>query len=384
VVSRDGIWWYAPPNESASPGSDHLYFKAFWTDPVWCPTNCGGSIPLHEGSTRVAALDPATSRILLATTSGDSGSPNFHTSLYLAGPWGDNPLLLHEPAGDVDGAAFSPDGRWLLYVTEQNNEPTSRRLWVSRVPESAGVGVYGRPRQLGFLQLHDDTSAVLTGRFLHSHDGQTLLAVTRRTGFGERLSVYSLTDSDSTNLDGFGWPSGALRPYASQIDLVEPESTYGHHASAFAHKGLTLANHWQQGLRSQLSLYSRDGDRTMRYTFPFPLSGSLPARLYFSPHDDYLVATLSGRPGAGGDSIENVYVTPLNRDQAPGTPQFLTSIRLPQTSNHPTLALPASGTHLVYVNDAQALMTARYTGEKFTLLAEHVAAVWDMHAGPDK
>jgi hypothetical protein len=383
IFSRDGIWWFAPPDESASPGSEILYFRSFQTDRVFCPTTCGNTIPLHEGSTRVAALDPSTSRILLATTSGDSGSPNFHTSLYLAGPWGNNPLLLHEPAGDVDGATFSTDGRWLLYLTEQNNEPTSRRLWVLRVPDSDGIGAYGRPRQIGFLQFLGDTSAVLTGRFLHSHDGQTPLVITRRTGFGKRLSVFSLADSDSTNLDGFGWPSGALRQIASQIDLVEPDSTYGYEASAFAHKGLALAQHWQQGLRSQISLYSYEADRTLRYTFPFPLTGSRPAEIYFSPLDDYLAVVLSGRPGAGGDSVQNIYVTKVNRDQAPGSPQLLASTPLPQGPYHPTFALPRSGTHIVYINDAQALRAARYSGEKDTLLAEHAAAVWDLKAEPD-
>jgi hypothetical protein len=322
--------------------------------------------------------------MLLARTSGTSGSPNFHTSLYIAGPLGDNPFLLHEPAGDVDGAAFSPDGRWLVYSTEQNNETSSRRLWVSRVPESAGVGVYGRPRQLGFLQWQDEgAGADLTGQFLYSHNGETLLAATRRTGYGKRLSVYSLTDSDSANLDGFGWPTGAIRTFASQIELVEPESIYGHTASVFAHKGLMFANHWQQGLRSQLSIYSREGDRTMRYTFTFPLSGSRPAQLYFSPFDDYLVASLSVRPGTAPESVENVYVTPVTRDRPPGAPQFLVAARRQQSPELPTLALPASGTHLVYINDAQALRSARYTGEKDTLLAEHVAAVWDLKAEPD-
>ena len=368
VFSSQGLWWYSA---RAHYGISLHYFE--WDATLQgCDAPCVTRIHQQE-KRRVVALDPPRSRTLLVVTSGTPGGLDRRANLYLAGPRGENPMPLYETQGDVYRAAFSPDGRWIVYMT-QEKAGVVRRAWVAPVPHLETASSM-RPRQLTMLQSRGAwAGAQLTAAFLPSQEGQTFLAVSRRSGFGERLTVYGLQSSQSLNLDGFGWPSGALQRAASYSGPVEPGNAHRYDQGAFSHGGLALASRRQRSSQAWIEIYSDEAEKARHYSMPIPAHAGQAVSLRFAPRDDYLVANISNKD----DATEAVYLARINHEGRAGGPQLLTHAGLPISYDMPTLALPAAGTHIVYVSPTEELRARAYTDTEETVLAENVTAVWNL------
>jgi hypothetical protein len=371
--SQYGLWWKSPRGPSTFDGYDLLYSRPYYLAP-------SGTVRVdtlgQDG--RIVALDSPRSRIVIAESIGEARSSAKFSRIYIAGPAGENPLLLHELAGDVYQASFSRDGEWLLYVAQENGEKITRTVWVLPLLE----GSAGRPRKLSSISWSGlEMNVGLTASFLPL-EGRQHVIVSRTDGKTEQLTTYALELRRGEG--GTIWQiatSVGANSYTLSSGLGRTGSL---DAGAFSHDGgYVVSTRRQKGEIAALELGDRR-DGTIGWTRePLTVFDQQTVRISFTPHDDYLMAVVRNPDGINRGSTEAVYVVPVE-DGRLGQPRYAGGAGIPYSREMPTIALPHDGSVLVYVNPARELKAVFFeeAGDEISV-AQHVKAVWSLHTDTD-
>jgi hypothetical protein len=377
VFSQYGLWWYSPRGRSTFDGYELFYARPYYL----APTATVRVSTSGEGA-RIAALDPPRSRIVIAESIGESRSSAKRNRLFIAGPAGEDPQLLHDLAGDVYQASFSPDGQWLLYVAQENGARITRTVWALPLLE----GGRGRPRQLSRISWSGiEMDVGLSASFLPVN-GRQQVVVSRADGKTEQLTIYAL--ELKRNERGVVWQ--AVTSVGANTHTIS--TTLGRSnrldAGAFAHDGSYIVSTrrqngeiWAPEGAAALELGDRrDGSLTWTRR-PLTVFDQQTVRITFAPRDDYLAVVVRNHDGINRGSTEGVHIVPVD-DGHLGEPRYAGGASIPYSRVMPTIALPPDGSVLAYVNAARELKAISFDDMEETHLAHNVKAVWSLRSDP--
>lgn len=359
IIGADGLWWH---NQS-------MMWDGYPQDAVYyVPRSGNGSTSPHmvagqSSDRKVIAFDPANSRLVISEASKDPASGEETTRLYLTEAGGENPVLLPGAGGSVRSASVSPDGRWLLYVSEQRKDAgTLRRAWAQSLqPDDEEVYPH-------FALLEPDYSARspierLNLKFVPSSGRPTRVLVTYVQGGIESLSGYDL----ETHREYSIW-AGRTAGFASEdVAGFSPGGDY-----------LASPRRYETGNLLEMIRLSRP-DYQRWFNVPLPMPEDRPAEVSFSPLGDYILAAVKNYRHLRGRLSQNLYAAQV--DDAGGLHQVkLLAITL--LSGVPTVATPRSGKFLAYIDNQGDLHSLHYDGTRDLIIAHDVTAVWNLGENP--
>jgi hypothetical protein len=297
----------------------------------------------------VLALDPAHKRVLLVNALPDTTAG----TLYLAAADGhDEQIVAAAVSGnEVLDAAFSPQGPYLVLITQQRTSDLIQTLWLFDLTTDRAVVLDA---------IHSDgvQPTRLNAFFLPGAEPQRVL-VNHLDEQGEWLSLYTLPGETSTLL----WSGPALmRRY--EAAAVSPDS-------------LTLAVHSQVGNSGDFALLSLDGSQPPR-TFPSPSFNGQQVNAMFSPAGDYVVYEILNPDGISRGYTKPLYSLPNGLSDGMA-PRRIGIAVMPYDSTLPALAMPSGGDVLGYVSGAGELWATTFDGVGSERLVDRgVSAVWSL------
>jgi hypothetical protein len=109
-----------------------------------------------------------------------------------------------------------------------------------------------------------------------------------------------------------------------------------------------------------------------------PASDNQIVRTQFAPLDDYLIVSIHNPDGMNRGYTQKVYSLRREEERAPIEPRLIAVAERPTGTDTPTVALPANGSMLAYVNASGELRAVFYDGSEDTLVATNVSAVWSL------
>jgi hypothetical protein len=359
VFAEKGLWWYSPQQSTYS--FDYEVF--YWSQYLLASADVVRVSDLAVGR-RVMAVDPLRSRVVLAEATGDPRGVGRETRLYLADAAGRDPRLLHKVEGEVYQASWSGDGRWLLYIAQQNGTNSiTRTAWVLEPDKSLSAGEERPPaRALKILTWRGiQMDARLSASFIPAEIGPARVVVDHVEYGVEHVLAHNLEDATIEVL----WREGS-------------DGVYRRDLSAFSHDGGYLATRRNRGdgsviIASDISL----GSRTW-HSRPFPATNSQTVKVQFAPLDNYMIASVQNPEGINRGHTQNVYSMQKPERGDVAEARLIAVANMPYDSDAPSIALPGNGSMLAYVNADQELHAVFYNGKGDTLVESNVKAVWNL------
>ena len=209
----------------------------------------------------------------------------------------------------------------------------------------------------------------LSAAFIPGTNSGDKVVVSRNGGNTQSLSIYDAW---------YSWPFYVWSGTQS--------GTYWHTLSGFSHDGQYLVSCRQDSKGATLELMGlqQEGNRWSGVS----LQGSIDqmVRTQFAPNDDYVVATVQNPRGSYRGTRQTIYAAHIGKDGKLGKAQQLASDALAYTFDSPTIATPAEGSLLAYINTAQQLNAVFYDGTNSKspmLIAKGVKAVWSLNGKTD-
>jgi hypothetical protein len=341
VLGTTGLWW----TRDSTGETAYLPFDA--------PGGTLEAVQVGGQGERLLALDPANDRAIFAR---DAGRLTELVARNIAGP---DRVLAYPVQGLVVTAAVSPDGRWLLYLTQDGAPPNDAAMWVRPLDADPSAPA-SQPMLLG--QTAPSTGAevaTLRAAFVPAPDRTSEVIVERAAGGRSVMTVYRLGTSAVTH-SWTGTVTGDLGPR----DAV------------FSNGGDYLAVRRQYANASILEItrLTRPNYVTSWYAH-FAAPAGLRMLAAFTPADDFVLVGVEereGRPGMALFSAQFGGRAGLGRL----TPMGVAAPSEQQA--YPTIAtLPDPAAVLIVTPDG-ALRVAPASGATPTHLASAVRAVWSL------
>ncbi len=364
MFTERGLWWYSSQPSSGLFGYEVSYWSQYFpggADVVRVSDLASGK--------RVIGVDPARARVVIAEAKGNARGSDRETYLYLAEAAGQNRQLLNVVQGEVYQASFSSDGRWLLYLSQQNGAPritrTASVLRLDKAALAAGEQPLSRTlRSLSWSGIEMDSR--LSASFVPTQAGPAKVIVDHVEYGMEHLLVHDL-EADTTDVL---WREGT-------------DGAYRRDLSAFSHDGWYLASRRQRGDGPIISVAGISLQSQSWNSKPFPASNSQIVITQFAPLDDYVIVAIQNEEGINRGHTQRVYSLQKEDGQSRVGAKLIAEADWPYDTEIPTIAMPANGSMLAYVNSQRELRAVFYDGTGDTLVTGNVKAVWSLKGRSD-
>jgi hypothetical protein len=277
---------------------------------------------------------------------------------------GRNPCLLHAVEGEVYQASWSGDGRWLLYISQQNGmNSITRTAWVVQPDMLPSAGEEQPPaRALKILTWRGiQMDARLSASFMPTENGPARVVVDHVEYGVEHVLAHNLEDGTTEVL----WRESS-------------DGAYRRDVSAFSHDGGYLASRRDRGDGPIIMALDIGTSWRTWHSGPFPASDSQTVKVQFAPLDDYMIASVQNPEGINRGHTQNIYSMQRPGKGDVAEVRLIAVANMPYDSDAPSIALPANGSMLAYVNADQELHAVFYNGKGDTLVADNVKAVWSL------
>jgi hypothetical protein len=313
---------------------------------------------------RVVALDPARSRLVLAEARGSARNVDRETDISLSAADGSSPRLLQTLQGDVQSAAISRDGRWLVVTTEYmpNYHTTERTVWLMPTEPGTG-GVAEQPRKLDSISWGGaDMPVRLSAAFVPGKEGSAMVLVDKATREIERLTFYSTESGAVTHI------------WYSLTDQAHPEDLAG-----FSHGATYLALRRQYTQLGKLEIVGlARPDFMLSWSVPLPTTQSQVVSVSFAPGDTQVVAEVTS-PNRNTSVLRyELYTAEVEPGGGLSDVRRLTEQGAQSQSGLPATAISPGGKLLAYVTAQHELRAVFLDGTVDTLVAEGVKAIWSL------
>jgi hypothetical protein len=341
VFSPTDLWW-----TRASTG-----------ETVYLPVGpTGGALeatPVTREGERLLALDPRYDRAIV--TQEASGLSRIVGRVpTLTRSWMEQPVQ-----GRVVSASVSPDGRWLVYLTEQGTPAHGRSVWVRSLTA-------GENTPLGHPHMLEQASATEVGEvpalraaFVPSADPIKEVIVERTVEGRSVMTVYRLDTAAMTHR----WTG------AGSGDLGLP-------GAVFSNGGAYLAVRRQYANASILEVtrLTRPSYVTSWYAH-FPAPAGLRMLAAFTPADDFVVVGVDQKEGEPGTSL---FSAQFGGRAGLGRLIYLGAAAPSRQQDFPTVATLPDPAAVLFVTPDHALRAAPATGRPPAQVASSVLAVWSL------
>jgi hypothetical protein len=364
VFSDQGLWWYSRPPGGGLVDDNVFYYSPYLSDP-WTPVQVSG---LQPGK-RVIALDPPRSRVIIAERVGGLLGRPRETLLYIADATGANPQHVHLVSGDVERASVSPDGRRLLYTTQEDGTGISRAVWVAHLDGDTAQSIETTwPQQVQTLSWSGlDMNEGLAASWLPAGtDPAPRVIVSLIQPSLETLTVQAADAFQGT----YAWRG-------------VPDGGHEGDLSAFSHNGVYLASRRQHARQATLYVIGTAENVQFEASAPLPALPEQTVKMQFSPGDNYVIAVVRNRDGVSRGTTQDIYAARLDNDHRLEAPRRIAIADMPYTGDFPTLVLPGDGAVIAYISAGRQLHAVSLDGAHDTLVAGSADAVWSLGAGAD-
>ncbi|MEO6458701.1 MAG: hypothetical protein ABIO92_10610, partial [Chloroflexia bacterium] len=161
------------------------------------------------------------------------------------------------------------------------------------------------------------------------------------------------------------------------------DGAYRRDLSAFSHDGAYLASRRQRGegpiiIVADLGLRSQSWSSTL-----FPASNDQIVKSRFAPLDDYVIVAIQNEEGINRGHTQRVYSLQKEDGRSRVGARMIAEADWPYDTDIPTIAMPANGSMLAYVNAQRELRSVFYDGTGDTLVTGNVKAVWSLKGRRD-
>ena len=364
--SATGIWWRNSSSDKAAPGEVYYFGpepESGYAEVDMISPDAYKLVQLSDlkKGKRVVAYDKKNERVVWAQGDPPGEDRMRGTLVFIARADGQGFRYLMAVGDEITRASFNREGTWLLLTSQRNSGRISQMAWLVQV-ENNRPGLYVRPRLLEQISWGDSlVGGRLTATFVPGNGPFGAVLVRSIVGDDERLTLYDPGRRDARYELG-RTPEGVFRPDRAGI----------------AHSGDFLASRRELPSGAVLELVK------MPPASRPPIEVRLPAYHWqnvdaqFSPHDDYVLATVRNPEGIDRSTAQVVYVAKVEAGGTLGESNVLAIATLPFDSSAPSIALPGDGTLLAFVGSGQQLKAASLDRSSMRYIASGVSAVWSL------
>ena len=367
IFTDKGLWWYSSQPSSGLFG----YEVSYWSQYLPGGADVVRVSDLANGK-RVVAVDPPRSRVAITEAKGNARDSDRETYLYLAEATGQDPQLLHVVHGEVYQASFSRDGRWLLYLTQQNGATQiTRAVSVLRFDTTAlATGEQPSSRILQRLSWSGiEMNTRLSASFIPSQTGSSKVIVNHVEYGTEHLLVHDL----DANIMEMLWRDRS-------------DGAYRRDLSAFSHDGEYMASGQRYdgtGITTSIIVANLRPRSQLWNITPFPASNSQIVKTRFAPLDDYVIVSIQNEEGINRGHTQRVYSLMKGDGRSTVEARLIAEADWPYDTDISTIAMPYNGSMLAYVNPQRELHAVFYDGTGDILVSGNVKAVWSLKGRRD-
>ena len=367
VFAETGLWWYSGWYSTPRDGDYFQYEVAYNDNRPDSLTTVVVTNPFSK--TRVLAVDPPRSRLVLGEAQGQARSVDRSTLMYLANGNGSQPTSVGSIEGDVQSASVSRDGRWLLAIAQYTiaHVGIEKSVWV--VPLAAGGSTASGPaRKLETISgMGRSDLQSLSATLVPADNPPARIVVDRASTGMQRLAFYSAQDDQVTYV-----------PYSL------PDRGTGYDQEGFSNNGEYLGLRRQDDAGARLELVSLSGSSLLKsWDIPLPAQPAQRVKINFAPRDNYIIASVQDMDGSTGAYMRKIYSARVQSGGGLTDLKLVAETSTQSDTTMPALATTPGGTIFAYVNANRELHATSYNGEHDTLVAEGVRAVWSLGGNQD-
>lgn len=369
VFSRYGLWWFT--NEKSTlqylEYSDYAQYGSTYNgSQTRTVSTVIASNPFSES--KLLALDPERSRIVLGQALGLSRSAHRKTRIYIANADGTNPRFALDLEGDVKSVSISHDGLWMLAVTRWAilHLGLEETAWLVPLGVGASDVSAGPARKLETLAMGEtDPPRHLSTSLVPTDNSAMTVVVGRANNRVEQVTFYN-SDPNAVTYKLY-----SLTNAGTSFDVA-----------AFSNNGAYLGLRRQYGTDAWLEIVSLgDEDFLHSQSLALPAQKGQMVEVGFAPHDSYVLASVQEVKGMPDNqnvvnSNVEIYSAPVSQSHDIDAMQLVATAVAQKDPMLPVTAFSSGGSMLAYVNTQRELRVSFLDSEQDTLLAPRVAAVW--------
>ncbi len=370
IFSQKGLWWYSGWYSSPKD-SDYLQYEVAYSDGQAAESSAAAIVVTNPfSSTRVLALDPERSRLVLGQAHGTPRTVDRETRLYMANADGTGQRFVQAIEGDVQSAQISGDGRWLLAVTRYviTHVGIEQSVWLAPIGTGVADAPAGPVRKLDTLAgTSSDIPRHLSAALVPTNNSPTRVVVDRASANLEHVAFYSADSSDMTH-----------------IIYNLPATGMGYDTVGFSNSGAYLGLRRQYGPDAKLEMVSLGKDDFLNsWGVPLPAQAAQKVRVSFAPHDDYVLATVQNLNSPTGGYVHEIYAARIQKNGGMADAKLIATAATQSDTTLPAIAPTSGGSMLAYVNAHHELRVTFYDGQQDTLIAVAISAVWALGHNDD-